>query len=47
VADADEDAFAGRFSGPAPGDAIAKKNTMAIAPVSRAAKIPNGEQTLL
>src|SRR6266404_3974220 len=41
------DVFAGRFSGLAPGDAIAKKNTIAIAAVSRAAKIPNAEQTFL
>jgi hypothetical protein len=47
VAGADEDGFAGRFSGLAPGDAIAKKNTIAIAPTSRAAKIPSGEQTFL
>jgi hypothetical protein len=44
---ADEDAFAGRFSGVARGDAIAKKNTTAKVPISRAGKIPNGEQTLL
>jgi hypothetical protein len=47
LAGADEDGFAGRFSGLAPGEAIAKKNTIAIALVSRAAKTPNGEQTLL
>ena len=43
----DEDAFAGRFSGVAAGDATAKKKTIAKIPVTRATKIPNGEQTLL
>jgi hypothetical protein len=41
------DAFAAGFSGLAPGDAVAKKNAIAITPVSRAAKIPNAEQTFL
>jgi hypothetical protein len=43
----DEDAFAGRFSGVAPGDAIPRKNAIAKVPISRAGKIPNAEQTLL
>ena len=43
----DGDASARRFSRGAAGDAIAISNTTAMLRVTRAAKTPNGEQTLL
>jgi len=43
----DGEASARRFPRGAAGDAIAKRNTIAMLRVTRTAKTPNGEQTLL